>query len=817
MDRILSTLHQGPKSFLDYIEKAEELGPLEIGILLSLEQSQLKSELQFLKVLWKTSLAHKSMQGPLILKYLKVFQVVVSSVNKSNPFYLLTNFLEEIEKVGQIIQELEKNNEKLINVIRQQFDTCYKDLINLYSNSCEMVKFLRIGKEFPNFLYDFDQSVLTKEDVANLIKIIDSDQIVAGCIVLNKICLELQKKKNEILNKLVVSFLIFLMETKAGISHAKPVVQYLNCFKDVFNKVTKDKLIKAYKVFCDRLSISENFELLNMGIEASDKKVDEPKNDWKKNTNNEKNIPQNPEKKAEEKKNYKRKENNKETFEKNEKYKKKTKNPVQQPTSLEPFPNKTANIQAKEIQEKNQSNDRQLIKIPKNSYNKKIEDLDLEIECIIEETKQLFENKTEFQTSEIYEKFMNLDIKGYENRIFFKVDQKMAEGKPNEVKARFWKIILKVLNKLTFVTEYELQGLYSKLKIMKGNVRDNKEKVSRKKETKEKFKEELKSQGKYQEGLQANDRENKRSLKKIITKPEKKPIFDYSTMSDYIYKLSQDSLNLIRENSLDIRTREIINDCIKMIRNKLNLVSSKSDIIVIGSANIGTWLKNSEIDVIITDKENPNEEVLIKAFPEAKKLSPKSFSIVLPNSFYKFKVFLENDFAIETSKLIKKYCMVDARINELIMFIKLKSKEESLDFVNGFHWTLLVLSFLQNLEPAVIGSLQENEHKEKIVNGKDVWFDSDYYQASPNCCSLGQLIYHFFHFYSENFAVVCDVKTGKVEVCENLNFIVLHPFTGIEIGRDFDENQKIQLHKWIKNEFFKLSESGSLKNPEITL
>ena len=32
---------------------------------------------------------------------------------------------------------------------------------------------------------------------------------------------------------------------------------------------------------------------------------------------------------------------------------------------------------------------------------------------------------------------MNLDIKGYENRIFFKVDQKMAEGKPNEVKARF--------------------------------------------------------------------------------------------------------------------------------------------------------------------------------------------------------------------------------------------------------------------------------------------------------------------------------------------------------------------------------------------
>ena len=222
------------------------------------------------------------MQGPLILKYLKVFQVVVSSVNKSNPFYLLTNFLEEIEKVGQIIQELEKNNEKLINVIRQQFDTCYKDLINLYSNSCEMVKFLRIGKEFPNFLYDFDQSVLTKEDVANLIKIIDSDQIVAGCIVLNKICLELEKKKNEFLNKLVVSFLIFLMETKAGISHAKPVVQYLNCFKDVFNKVTKDKLIKAYKVFCDRLSISENFELLNMVIEASDKKVETMKKTFHK-------------------------------------------------------------------------------------------------------------------------------------------------------------------------------------------------------------------------------------------------------------------------------------------------------------------------------------------------------------------------------------------------------------------------------------------------------------------------------------------------------------------------------------------------------
>ena len=276
---------------------------------------------------------------------------------------------------------------------------------------------------------------------------------------------------------------------------------------------------------------------------------------------------------------------------------------------------------------------------------------------------------------------------------------------------------------------------------------------------------------------------------------------DYDALNKSILKLSQDSLNLVREHSLDMSSLCIINDHIISIKKTLQLLSKSISIKVIGSANIGTCLKQSEIDLLFLDKLNQGKEILLKSFPKIVQISEKIFVIMTPDEKYRFKIFTEANFEVEISNLMKKYCLIDTRINELIIFVKLWARENSLAFVSGFHWSLLVISFLQNTEPSVIPSLQLRDHKEKIINGYDVWFDSEYSYPSLNCCSLGQLIYHFFSYYCENSEKIANIKTGKTLISTDQKFLAVHPFTGNEIGRDLDEERILLIEEQLKTGF----------------
>jgi hypothetical protein len=127
--------------------------------------------------------------------------------------------------------------------------------------------------------------------------------------------------------------------------------------------------------------------------------------------------------------------------------------------------------------------------------------------------------------------------------------------------------------------------------------------------------------------------------------------------------------------------------------------------------------------------------------------------------------------------------------------MKLWARSNRLTCISGFHWTLLVISFMQKTEPPVVPSLQDKSHKEKLVNGIDVWFDNDYNLPSQNCSTLGQLIYMMFMHLVIRGDEIADIKTGKIDKLMGNKFLALNPFTGEKIGADlsFEDQQDVDI------------------------
>jgi predicted transcriptional regulator len=761
MEPLLLSLHKGPDNFLSEVQNYEDFDDLTLGCLMGINQSRIKSELQFLNVLWKVWTKGKTLEGLVLVKFLQVLKDVIKGINKKKPIYILKDLLENLEKVGLEIRNSKQIDQKFIEGLIEQYSLCYAGMINIYSDTYEIIRLLKLGKIFSDLIPQAD-IFLTIEEMNNLENIIDGEDIIPGCVVLNKICQTFHDTQDSVLYKFLINILVYLMEIKAQSSHIRHIVDYLNYFADVFYEDSKVLIINSYKVLCNKYQVVLDPQMIE-NFEVSKNSENTLENEKLKN--------QKPPKKNQ------KKEDKNPTKDENKKYEADQRNKKYAGDQL------NSNL----ISTNNQNSNPNALPNQKKELDSKIP-LEKAIEHIIEEGIYLYEEKQKLDPGEFLDMFMALDFKDQPNKLFFKLDELMAKGKPNAVKAGFWKLMLKIIDKLPIIDRLEMDGLRQKLRAMKGNVRDNKEKVSFKKENKAIYKEQLKKVDKYDKNFKGGDREQKRSQK---PKTEDKPSVEFDTLSAFISKLSQDALELIRECVLDQNAFMSINSQLTTIIRILQSVSGSSTLRVIGSAGIGTCLKNSSIDLALVDKLNTSPEIITKAFPDIQKLSEDVYELQRDNCT--FKIHAGNLLYLEISALLKKYCLVDTRINELIIFIKLWGRGNGLHYISGFHWTLLAINFLQNTEPPVVSSLQMKDHKEKIVGGVDVWFDLEYSQPSSNCCSLGQLIYFFFSHYNMNSNIVADIKNIKGGTHES-KYIVLHPFTGSEIGRDLTEqqNQKLQ-------------------------
>ncbi|OMJ69066.1 hypothetical protein SteCoe_33319 [Stentor coeruleus] len=123
---------------------------------------------------------------------------------------------------------------------------------------------------------------------------------------------------------------------------------------------------------------------------------------------------------------------------------------------------------------------------------------------------------------------------------------------------------------------------------------------------------------------------------------------------------------------------------------------------------------------------------------------------------FEVDICLNNRVAVENTKLLKTYCMIDERVPKLGIAVKVWAK--SIDICNprigtlsAYAYILLVIYYLQRTNPPILPLLQANA-KSNIIDGHECGFDSNYENyiadARKNTSSEGNIFMGFLEFYS---------------------------------------------------------------------
>mmetsp|Transcript_39831 Transcript_39831/g.92196 ORF Transcript_39831/g.92196 Transcript_39831/m.92196 type:complete len:683 (+) Transcript_39831:190-2238(+) len=127
---------------------------------------------------------------------------------------------------------------------------------------------------------------------------------------------------------------------------------------------------------------------------------------------------------------------------------------------------------------------------------------------------------------------------------------------------------------------------------------------------------------------------------------------------------------------------------------------------------------------------------------------------------------INNELGVRNSLLLNTYCKYDTRVLQLGRLVKEWAKKHELvgtadGCLNSYAYMLLVIFFLQNVQPPVVPNLQAMDCESHTVadrkwGGEDIWetkffLDVDSLPKSQNAMSIGELLVNFFHFYTREF------------------------------------------------------------------
>lgn len=210
-----------------------------------------------------------------------------------------------------------------------------------------------------------------------------------------------------------------------------------------------------------------------------------------------------------------------------------------------------------------------------------------------------------------------------------------------------------------------------------------------------------------------------------------------------------------------------------------------------GSFSNGFKTGSSDLDVVFVGKVGPDNtiSVLGKFAAMAENFGfenvTKIFSANVPLvkftdrlSGMEVDFCINNELGVRNSHLLNSYCRYDQRVLQLGRLVKDWAKQHELvgtadGCLNSYAYMLLVIHFLQNIQPPVVPNLQmlATEPVKVVDNkwgGEDYWdtkFEDDVKSLPPstNTMSVGELLVGFFHFFTNVF------KWNLHAVCMRLN------------------------------------------------
>lgn len=127
---------------------------------------------------------------------------------------------------------------------------------------------------------------------------------------------------------------------------------------------------------------------------------------------------------------------------------------------------------------------------------------------------------------------------------------------------------------------------------------------------------------------------------------------------------------------------------------------------------------------------------------------------------------INNELGVRNSLLLNTYCKYDHRVLQLGRLVKEWAKKHELvgtadGCLNSYAYMLLVVFFLQQVQPPVVQNLQAMDCESVPVSdrkwgGEDIWetkflVDVDSIPKSQNQMSIGELLVGFFRFYTREF------------------------------------------------------------------
>ena len=802
MEITLEIISKGPQGLFDYIESCEAVSDLMLGAVLASDYTSLSNPFQFFKVLYKIwrSQGHNFLHKSYILK--KQVLSYFSHIFKSKESILISQFpqyLETLEFISLGFREYDLTDKQgLLNKILD----CYKEIKFHIRETPHLLKLIKFGKNNSDIYIEVSDDIINSQEIDKLLSIFESEEFAEGSLQLNILCQKVLPTRVPFLYDFVTTALIYLIENKAKPEHFEQISQFFMTNAKSFNKKKKKKIALVYEKFFGNIKVAKengweelkNRVLMNLG--AKERLQGKWENDEKLK------FQEKPIEEVKVKENEGKKLGNGEPTQKFNKRIKGKKNFVPAEEFKQPKPQfeKKKGPQNTENSKKNFKNAEKPEQIlshtteipiktsPKSQIPPKPSDTpagpESQIDELISEANFLYESKQRIEVQAFYEKFMEITYPK-PSILFHKIDELMAKDRPSQENAKFWSIILKVLDKLPDLNHYEMSALRDKHKRLKGKVRDNKEKVSRKKEQKVEYKEKLRKEKKFVEGFVNGDREQKRGQKSDI-----KSFLDdhYQDFKEYCFKLTEELNRIVEEFSLNSIILNGIDKAIKSIIYRIKAVVSDVNVKIIGSAGIGTYLKTGKIDLLVIDKNDSVLEFLPNIFEGLVPCANSVFEYSDRSSGFVFNLHTKNLLQTEVTALIKKYCLIDNRATKLVILFKLWLKSENIEWVTGFQATLLVLGFLQTVNPPIIVSLQCSSHIPKQTSSSiDTWFDSEYSSPSANLWIFGEVVYHFFNHYASNLNGTINLKQGSHT--ETPNFQILHPFTEENIIQAWSDSQ----------------------------
>jgi predicted nucleotidyltransferase len=751
MEKVLKNISDGPQSLFNALENAEIISEFEIGAMLVTDYQSLKNPLQYFKVILKFIHFHKASQDFLFKKLLTFYLNYLRKEKRAVIREQISLFFIYLQTFSLLFNEYSSSDKSSVQDILLNI---YKELKMHLKDSKDLIKVIKIGKEHQSLYLEVSDEVITLQEIDDLLKIFETDDFAQGSLTLHSLCAKVLPKRTQFLYDFAVVTLVYLVDFKAQMMHFEQICNFFMNNSKYFNKDKRLVVLTAFKNYCNRIRLFEKEDLqelkqktifcINPGEQMSQNEKPKalPTEEVKKQLNKE--PPQ-----------------------------------VNKKPENNPKPSKTDQKTPK-INPEEKKTQKIILNQP---IHQKISEIILEAEAT-------FFNNERIDILQYFEKFSEIDFQGNTSALFQKIDELISKDRPSQERSTFWSVMLKVFEKLPMIDNYQMVGLREKLKALKGKVRENKEKVSRQKEKKHDYKENLKNQGKFVEGFKNGDREQKRSQKEMKEMKNRKEFKEspaeaqYQEFMSYSSRLVEEVSAFIEVNALTQEILQKINQSINSIIKKLKNHSSEIIVKVVGSAAIGTYLKGSPVDLLVIDKSQENrklEDILKSCFGDLPILTKDVFLLdERKDQGFLFHLHTTNTLQSEVAGLLKKYCQLDSRVTRLIIFTKLWLRSQNLseenNKVTGFHISLLAVNFLQTATPPVIASLQLDPHEAKLINGCDVWFNSDYSSPGSNLWTFGEVIFHFFHFLSEKSNFLSDVKQGKIFPSSQNPFTSVHPF-----------------------------------------